>query len=234
MFKPVKSLPLGALIVMLGCSIANSATKAAMSSEQASSAVPSTTTKATQANPLRDTLVIPGERVGPVTRNTTRQDLVKRFGKARLSDRSVNIGEGSTQPGTRVDLGPERSFTVIWSDTTRTKPVEIRNLGPAWQAPQGIRVGTPLNQLQQKLGTFQFFGFAWDYGGTVALEGTKLAQYQKTLVLRLATAPNAPQRAPNDYQAVVGDRKFSSTNPRLKSLGVKVGEMIVRLAPTQR
>ncbi|HEY9709557.1 MAG TPA: hypothetical protein V6D48_15235 [Oculatellaceae cyanobacterium] len=68
----------------------------------------------------------------------------------------------------------------------------------------------------------------------MALEGTKLAQYQKTLILRLATAPNAPQRAPNDYQAVVGDRKFSSTNPRLKSLGVKVGEMIVRLAPTQR
>ncbi|HAA30095.1 MAG TPA: hypothetical protein DCE56_23435 [Cyanobacteria bacterium UBA8553] len=229
MLKPAKSLPIATLILVLGGLIA----KAAMSSAQASSAVP-TITKATQANPLQDTLVIPGERVGTVTRSTTRQDLVKQFGKARLSDQSVHIGEGSTQPGTRVDLDQERSFTVIWSDNTRTKPVEVRNLGSAWQTPQGIRVGTPLNQLQQKLGTFQFFGFAWDYGGTVALEGTKLAQYQKTLVLRLATAPNAPQRAPNDYHAVIGDRKFSSTNPRLKSLGVKVGEMIVRLTPTQR
>ena len=234
MFKPAKSLPFVALILMLGCPNANSATKAVMSLAQASSTALTPTTAATKSDPLPGSLVIPGERVGPVTRNTTRQNLAQWFGKSRLSDQSVNIGEGFTQPGTRVDLGPERSFTVIWSDTTRTKPVEVRNLGPAWQTPQGIRIGTPLNQLQQKLGTFQFFGFAWDYGGTVVLEGTKLSRYQKTLVLRLATAPNAPQRAPNDYQAVMGDRKFSSTNPRLKSLGVKVGEMIVRLAPTQR
>ncbi len=234
MFQPVKSLPVMALILMLGCPNANSATKAAMSSAQASSVALTPTTAATKSDPLPGSLVIPGERVGPVTRNTTRQILGQWFGKSRLTDQSVNLGEGSTQPGTRVDLGSERSFTVIWSDRTRTKPIEVRNLGSAWQTPQGIRVGIPLNQLQQKLGLFQFFGFAWDYGGTVLLEGTKLAQYQKTLVLRLTTAPNAPERARNDYQAVMGDRKFSSTNPRLKSLGVKVGEMIVRLAPNQR
>lgn len=234
MLKPVKNLPIAVLILMLGCSIANSAAKAAMSSAQASSAVSLPTTAATKSDPLPGSLVIPGERVGPVTRSTTHQELAKWFGKSRLTDQSVNIGEGATQPGTRVDLGSERSFTVIWSDRTRTKPVEVRNLGSAWQTPQGIRVGTPLNQLQQKLGPFQFFGFAWDYGGTVVLEGTKLAQYQKTLVLRLATAPNASERSRSDYQAVMGDRKFSSTNPRLKSLGVKVGEMIVRLSPNQR
>lgn len=234
MFKPVKSFPVVALILMLGCPNANSATKAAMSSVLASSAVLTPTTVATKSDPLPGSLVIPGERVGPVTRNTTRENLAQWFGKSRLTDQSVNIGEGSTEPGTRVDLGPERSFTVIWSDRTRTKPVEVRNLGSAWQTPQGIRIGTPLSQLQQKLGPFQLFGFGWDYGGTVVLEGTKLAQYQKTLVLRLTTAPNVAERARNDYQAVLGDRKFSSTNPRFKSLGVKVGEMIVRLSPIQR
>lgn len=233
MFKSAKILPVAAVIVVLGCSNANSSTEAAISSEHVSSATPAPTTKATKPDSLADTLVIPGERVGPVTRNTTRQELAKRFGQARLTDQAVNIGEGFTEPGTRVDLGSERSFTVIWSSTARTKPVGVRNLGPAWRTPQGISVGTPLNQLQQKLGPFQFFGFGWDYGGTVLLEGTKLAQYQKTLVLRLATAPNTPERAPNDYQAVLGDRKFSSNNPRLKSLGVKVGEMIVQLAPNQ-
>lgn len=231
MLKPVQSLPILALILMLGCPNANSATKVAISPAQAASRALTPTTVATRSDPLPGSLVIPGERVGPVTRNTTHQNLAQWFGTSRLTDQSVNIGEGSTQPGTRVDLGSERSFTVIWFDRTRTKPVEVRNLGSAWQTPQGIRIGTPLNQLQQKLGPFQLFGFGWDYGGTVVLEGTKLAQYQKTLVLRLATAPNAPQRAQNDYQAVMGDRKFSSTNPRLKSLGLKVGTMIVRLAP---
>ncbi len=232
MFKLIKSLPVLTLVLLWGCSIANSTTKPSNYSADVSSA-PAPTSEGRKPDTVLDTRVIPGERVGPVTRNTTRKDLAKRFGETRLSDRQVNIGEGFTELGTRVDLGSERSFTVIWSDTTRTKPVAVRNLGSAWRTLQGIGVGTPLNQLQQKLGRFQFYGFAWDYGGTVLLEGTKMSQYKEKLILRLTTAPNAAEKLPNDYRAVSGDGKFSSTNPHLKSLGVTVGEMIVQLAPDQ-
>lgn len=231
MIKPAKSLPIMALILLLGCSIANSTTQTATSSANPSSATPAPPLEATKSDVLPDTLVIPGQRVGPVTRDTTREDLAKQFGEARLTEQSVNIGEGFTEPGTRVDLGPERSFSVVWADTTRTKPVEVRNLGPAWQTPQGIGVGTPLSQLQQKLGQFELYGFAWDYGGTVLLQGSKLAQYEKTLVLRVQPGPDATEKSPNDYRAVMGERKFSSTNPHLRSLDIKVREMIVRLVP---
>jgi hypothetical protein len=230
MFKLAKSLPVAALVLFLGCSIAN-ATHSTKYSTNPSSPASGSTSQGRKAETLPDTVIIPGERVGSVTRDTTRQDLTKRFGAERLTDQQVSIGEGFTEPGTRVDLGSDRSFTVVWADATRTKPVAVRNFGTAWQTTQGIGVGMSLNQLQQKLGSFQFYGFAWDYGGTVLLERTKLSQYKGKLILRLRTAPNVAEKEPNHYRAVIGDRKFSSTNPHLKTLGITVGEMIVRLAP---
>jgi hypothetical protein len=227
MFKLTKNVPFLAFVFLLG-----SLNITLVSTEKAS-AYPTLITTATESDPIPDTLVIPGERVGPITRNTTRQDLAKLFAKELLSDRPVGIGEGATVPGTFVDLGPARSFSVVWADNTRTKAVEVRNLGSDWRTPQGISVSTPLSQLQQKLGKFQFYGFGWDYSGTVLLEGTKLSQYQKTLILRLRTAPAAAKKSPKDYQAVLGDGKFSSNNPKLSSLGITVGEMIVRLAPNK-
>ena len=230
MSKFISNLPIAALVLLLGCSNTELASNQATSSTDSST--PVQVAQATKPDPLSDTTVIPGERVGPVTRKTTRQDLVKLFGEARLTNQEVAVGEGFTEPGTRVDLGTEQSFSVVWSDASRTKAVAVRNFGTAWRTPQGIGVGTPFAQLQQKLGQFELHGFAWDYGGTVVLAGTPLAQYKDMLVLRLQTAPDAPQKSPEDFKAVVGERRFSSTNPHLRSLNIQVGEMIVQLAPS--
>jgi hypothetical protein len=225
--KFAKSIPILAFVLLVGCSNTNLATNAAKSPLDKASPASAPTTKAKKSDTLSDTVVIPGVRVGPVTRNTTRQDLAKQFGAAHLKDQPINIGEGATEPGTRVDLGSKRSFSVVWTNSSRTKPKEIRYLGSDWRTLQGIGVGTSLAQLQQKLGTFKLYGFAWDYGGTVVLEGTKLAQYDKKLVLRLRIAPNAAEKSPNDFKAVIGDRLFASTNPHLPPLKPEVGEMIV-------
>jgi len=233
MLKSTEKISILTLVFLLGCSSTNFATNAATASVSQTTPASTPSTTAPKSATQSDNLVVPGVRVGSVTRNTTRQDLVKRFGAARLKDQPVSIGEGFTEPGTRVNLGSKRSFTVVWTDASRTKPKEIRNLGSDWRTAQGIGIGTSLAQLQQKLGTFKLYGFAWDYGGTVVLEGTKLANYKDVLILRLRTAPNAAVRSPNDYQAVTGDSLFSSTNPHLSPLKPEVGEMIVRLAPNQ-
>ncbi|HEY9672834.1 MAG TPA: hypothetical protein V6D11_15430 [Waterburya sp.] len=224
------SIPILVLATWLGCSTLTLAAHPAMSLLGQSSPASAPTPKATKPATLPDTLVIPGERVGSVARHTTRQDLAKRFGAARLTDQPISIGEGFTEPGTRVNLGSEFSFSIVWADSMRTQPKEIRNLGSGWRTPQGIGVGTPLAQLQQKLGLFKFYGFAWDYGGTVLLEGTELAKYEDLLILRLRTAPDAAQRSPNDFKALIGERQFSSNNSHLPPLKPTVGEMIVRLA----
>ncbi|MBU7582552.1 MAG: hypothetical protein KAF91_06515 [Nostoc sp. TH1S01] len=187
-----------------------------------------------QSQLLKDTLIVPGERVGPITRTTTKKDLVKLFGTSRLTDKTIYGPEGIGRfAATQVNLGRERSLLVVWSDNTRTKPLDVRNLGTAWKTREGIGVGTPWRELRQKLGNFQLYGLAWDYGGTILLNSSKLSRYQGKLILRVDSAPNAYQKYPKDYQAVLGDSTFSSSNPHWKPLGMRVSEMIVLLNPTQ-
>ncbi|MFB2937386.1 hypothetical protein ACE1B6_19235 [Aerosakkonemataceae cyanobacterium BLCC-F154] len=183
-----------------------------------------------QTNQLKDTLVIPGERVGPITKNTTRQELTKLFGASRLQDKKIFGPEGIGQfPATRVNLGKERSFTIVWADEKRIKPATIRDFGSAWKTPEGIGVGTSLEELTKKIGEFKLYGLAWDYSGTIVLENTKLSDYQGKLILQVAPTPDAAEKHPRQYQAVMGDRTFSSSNPNWQPLEIKVQQMIVYL-----
>ncbi|OKH33582.1 hypothetical protein NIES2119_22805 [[Phormidium ambiguum] IAM M-71] len=183
-----------------------------------------------QINQLKDTLVIPGERVGPITKNTSHQELTKFFGVSRLQDKKISGPEGIGEfAATRVNLGQERSFTVVWADEKRTKPATIRDFGSAWKTPEGIGIGTSLAELRKQLGEFKLYGLAWDYSGTIVLENTKLANYKGKLLLQVAAAPDAATKYPRQYQAVMGDSTFSSSNPNWQPLGITVQQMIVYL-----
>lgn len=227
MNTPIKSIASATVTLLLGTStlaaIAASPLLISNSFEQITVA---------QSINLRDTLIIPGERVGSVTRNTSRRDLARLFGESRLRDKTISGAEGIGQfAATEVNLGRERSFTVVWSNSARTQVGSVQNFGTAWKTREGIGVGTSLTELRRILGEFQLYGLGWDYSGTVVLERTRLARYQGKLIMAVDTAPDAASRFPNDYRAVSGDRLFSSSNPRWQRLGVKVAAMTVYLTP---
>jgi len=183
-----------------------------------------------QTTQLKDTLIIPGERVGPVTANTSRQDLVTLFGASKLQDKTIYGPEGiGTFSATHVNLGLQRSFTVVWTDSKRTKPATLREFGTAWKTPQGIGIGTTLAELRKQLGEFKLYGLAWDYSGTILLENTKLSNYKGKLNLQVEPAPGAAQKFPRQYRAVMGDATFSSSNPNWQPLGIRVQQMVVNL-----
>ncbi|MEH1919000.1 hypothetical protein [Nostoc sp.] len=187
-----------------------------------------------KSQPSKDTLIVPGERVGAITRKTTKQDLVKLFGASHLVDKTISGPEGiGSFAATQLKLSQGRSLLVVWSDNTRTKPLDVRNLGSAWKTREGIGIGTPLSELRKKLGNFKIYGLEWDYGGTILLDSSKLSRYQGKLILRVNAASNAYEKFPNDYQAVLGDSTFSSSNPHWKPLGIRLAEIIVVLNPSE-
>lgn len=184
------------------------------------------------AAPLTDTTVLPGDRVGPVTADTSRADLVTQFGESALEDTEVAVGEGFTESGTIVNQGSEQAFAVIWVDESQSEPATVKDLGAAWETPEGISVGTSFAELQQILGPFDLYGFGWDYGGTLVLEGSELSHYYGALILRLQPAdPAAPQQHADAFAAVQGDKLISSDNPNLAPLDLVVDEMIVYINP---
>ncbi|MGD1928703.1 MAG: hypothetical protein ACFB12_07315 [Leptolyngbyaceae cyanobacterium] len=177
-----------------------------------------------------DTTIMPGERVGSVTPVTSRADLATLFGEAALSDTEVPVGEGFTEPGTTVNADTPAAFSIVWADSSRSQAVTVRDFGPAWQTSEGLRVGMPFAELQSVLGDFDLYGFGWDYGGTVVLEGSNLSDYDGLIVLRLLPAQvDTFQQQPEAFQALAGDRLISSDNPYLPALDLVVDEMIVYL-----
>ncbi|NEQ95657.1 MAG: hypothetical protein F6K30_02805 [Cyanothece sp. SIO2G6] len=176
-----------------------------------------------------DTVMVPGERLGPVTLTSTYADLMETFGRDRLSDTEVHLGEGFMTSATHVDLGDDYSFSVVWTDGDRTAPLEIRDLGPGWQTPEGIHYGMSFDQLQETLGSFELLGFGWDYGGTVMLETTTLAHYSGKMIIRVEPSTSDWETKSEQLLRVSGDQPFSSTNPNFSGLDMEVYELILRL-----
>ena len=114
-------------------------------------------------------IIIPGERVGSITANTTRKTLVKLFGEQNLQDSIVDYGD-SSYIGTMVfPQYPEKSIQIAWRDVDEPSPDELEgkkeiksptNKKPAlliisnpelkslWHFSSGITLGTDLKQME--------------------------------------------------------------------------------------
>lgn len=185
-----------------------------------------------QSDTVNDSLIIPGKRVGAITSETTRTDLVQIYGESNLKDETILQGEGTVSvAATKVNQGTPSALTIFWKDEARKEILYIKGFGRQWKTPEGIGVGTSLQELRQKLGEFQLTGFGWDYGGSVNFKDTKLSKYQGKLSLTLNPSDeNVYGKYPKQYGAVSGDINLSSTNPNLEPLDVRVYQMTVNFS----
>jgi hypothetical protein len=182
-----------------------------------------------QAKPdaLKDTVIIPGVKFGPVTAKTTYQDLVTLLGVKRLADvRPPDAADTEREFGTRVDLGPDWSMTVVWQDKTKTKPFEIIDMGPGWQLPGGLKIGMPMTELAKKLGPFEMVGLGGPYGGVIPLRNTLLQQHFGKMIVQMTPVQGADKKFPQAYKALEGERLIASADPNWQALGMTVKYII--------
>ena len=169
------------------------------------------------------TLCLP-ERAGPLRPSTSRTELDRLFDPDRVRDQPVDVGEGMTEPGTLVNAGLPDSARIVWSDSSRSRIARVLALGPAWRTQDGLGVGSSLSDIERILGPVQVMGFGWDYGGTVMLEGTRLAN--SGLFFRTEPRTEAGYAA-DAFQRVRGDRPYPTTDPDVRSLDLIVGRVDV-------
>jgi hypothetical protein len=194
---------------------------------------PRVTPQTIAQNAAFNTKVVPGVSIGDITANTSYKDLVKIFGAGKLSDvRPPDAKETEREFGTRIDLGPDWSLTVVWKDKTKTKPYETIEMGRGWKLPADIRVGMTMAELQQKMGPFQVVGFGGPYGGIVPLTNTKLEQYFGKMIIQLAPKPGAEKQFSQQFKAVSGKDEplIASDDPNWLPLGMTV-KYVVMLFP---
>jgi hypothetical protein len=186
-------------------------------------------TAQTPPPPLKDTTIIPGKKFGPVGHTITYPELVKLFGKDKLTDiRPPDADDTEKEFGTRVNLGENYSFTLVWRDKTKTSPYEVIEMGSGWQLPVGLKVGMPMAELQKKLGSFKLVGLEGPYSGVVILSSTPITKpYFGKMILQLEPSPDAAKKFPKEYKALVGELVRESTDPNWKPLGMRVKYVII-------
>jgi hypothetical protein len=118
-----------------------------------------------------DWLIVPGQRVGPITASTTRADLDTMFGKENVQERNLDISEGPESATVVFGNDASAALAITW-DRERPSTIHIcfaTQTGPCrWRTAGGIRIGLPIRELE-KLNekSFQMTGFGGEPQGTV-------------------------------------------------------------------
>jgi hypothetical protein len=118
-----------------------------------------------------DWLIVPGQRVGPITASTTRSELDAMFGKENVQERNLDISEGPESATVVFGNDVSAALAITW-DRERPSTIHIcfgTQTGPCrWRTAGGIRIGLPIRELE-KLNekSFQLTGFGGEPQGTV-------------------------------------------------------------------
>ena len=179
-----------------------------------------------------DRTIVPGDRVGPITRVTTLADLRRIYGDANVRIEDVDVGEGETAPGATVYPDDSlRRVQVAFRDSAGSVPrfVTIRGDTSAWHTGAGLTLGTRLARLTQLNGRpFTLSGFGWDYAGTViSWNGGRLGADSAggRFIVRLRPTLTGPV-ADSLQRDVLGDREYSSDRPAMRRLEPAVYELL--------
>jgi len=148
-----------------------------------------------------DWLIVPGQRVGPITAAATRAELDALFGTENVHDGRF---EGGEVPEAATVIYPGDSSAALAVTWDRGRPASIHicfgtQTGPCrWRTASGIRIGLPIRELEKLNGKgFQAGGFAQDRGQVVSWRKGALEEDPGAcghLVVRLSPAGVAEGR----------------------------------------
>ncbi|HEY3839763.1 MAG TPA: hypothetical protein VGL72_24495 [Bryobacteraceae bacterium] len=127
-----------------------------------------------------DSLIVPGVRVGPVTRASTEQSLRRFFGSlAARENVGVGASEGVLVPGLVLyPTDPARRLEITWNDEQPPHPAMISICPDSytatcrWHTIHGIGIGTTLRELE-KLNERPFGIVGWGSDGSGNLTSFK-------------------------------------------------------------
>jgi len=192
-----------------------------------------------------DELIVPGVRVGPVTRTSTKISLIQLLGRDAVQQ-NIEFGEGESQPDLVIYKNdPTRRLEIVWNLPGHPWYVFIcRSDLPApappppcrWRTADGVGMRTTLKELERLNGKpFRMVIWGSDVGGNVvSFDGGALASFDggfereppnfNRLSLRLeprtdGKANDIPKLSYEEKDAAYGGEKIvASSHPVLRKM----------------
>jgi hypothetical protein len=124
-----------------------------------------------EAEPAANYLITE-KQFGPISATTTYADLLKLFGKSKVQDESRTGAEGEGEyTVTVVNKNTPQELTVFWPEGKlhgKIIGVECTQPKSPYYTADSLKVGSTLPTLvKANKAPVSFYGFAWDYGGTI-------------------------------------------------------------------
>lgn len=171
-----------------------------------------------------DFSIDPGKRIGLITATSTEGKLRIDYGPENIHSQQLPIGEGEESLGAILFQDTRNELELFWAPTTyppRPSFARISKDSTQWKTLDGVSIGTSIEELEKINGKpFWFYGFEWDYAGlVVSWDGGQLSEY---LIVALIPG-NFEALAPEFF----GEIKLRSDDPKIKSLELKVGSMVI-------
>ncbi len=208
------------LVLFISCEFGSSSTGTT------TGAATDTTAKPAAVTPT-DWVCIPHRKVGLITKDATEEAIKYVYGADQVKRQEIGLGEGETTMGTIVFPGTANELIVEWTQDDPYKTISrirIEKAGTQWKSKEGITIGTTLEELVKlNRKDFKFFGFEWDYSGS--LDSWEGGQIQADL--KVVLTPENPKAV---FPKLVGDRSFSSSNPIAKEANLKVSALIIEMS----
>lgn len=131
-----------------------------------------------------DKVVIPGKRVGMITAQTKREDLLNFLPAEQLTDSQLLNDQQQPQNATTYTIDNRNKIIIFWTnkDRSHAQMVLIKGERNDYTTPEGIFVGASMDEVvQANQDAFQFRGFTrneWGKGGEItSFANGKLQQY---------------------------------------------------------
>ena len=159
--------------------------------------------------------------------------LEQRFGSDNVVEQTLPGPEGETYVATVIYPNtPDKRVEIVWRDLEgREVPmsVTVRGERSDWAGPRGIRLGAPLESIEQANGRpFQLYGFGWDYGGYVNdWKGGAVNDPACHVGIRFDPSEDG------DDSAVTGDGGFMSDAPGTRAAQAHVSEISLGFSAPQ-
>lgn len=182
--------------------------------------------------PNPDWLIVPNDRIGPVTASSSEADLHATLADSALVPGEIYLAEGVCTDGDILYPGAADQLNIAWADSARTHPafLQVAGTGSRWSTDSGIRVGTTLKELETIRGeAITFSGFGWDYGGGLNWGGPD-APYRMSLRLQPDSASWQIAYQDPAVDDIFGDRPVRSDNPLIRRLNITVTSISVGFA----
>ncbi|MEZ4886738.1 MAG: hypothetical protein R3E32_18565 [Chitinophagales bacterium] len=173
-------------------------------------------------------LAIPNKSVGKITPDMTEANIIEVYGKEQVIHDSLHVGEGFFIQSTVVFPNTPNELRIAWEEEKTFEKIAriiVKKENAQWHTPNGLKIGTPLQKVIDLNGVpFNFWGFDWDYSGSVSSwEGGNFDG--QGIGVRLSYGVDIQNLDRHAIEAVVGDQEVSSAEPILKDMQVRVSEM---------